>query len=153
MAICYSLFAVRTGGQNGSCGVAALLMLLAVVFAALAIRSLPAARERKANAVVGSAAITEIRTHYRKPNRRIDLLYSYWYAFTVDGRAYRGVWNADTDSSHRTGEIIPISYLRSHPSDNNYGGTLNDAPYQSPSIEFTIAAILVGMSFLLFRNK
>ena len=130
-----------------------LLLLLAALSAVWAVRTIAPARARQSQAVAASAAITRVNQYLSYRNGGSTPLYSYEYEFSVEGHAYRGVWNASQDSSHRVGEIIPIYYLRSNPADNNYGGTLNDAPWQSPSLELAMAVILAVVGLGLLRRR
>jgi len=139
------------GARHGCMGI--LLLLLAALSAVWAVRTIAPARARQAQAVAASAAITRADQHFYRDKTRKTPLYSYEYEFSVDGHVYRGVWNASQDSSHRVGEIIPIYYLRSNPADNNYGGTLNDAPWQSPSLELAMAVILAVVGLGLLRRR
>lgn len=138
----------RDLGPAGCFGI--VLMLAAPLFVVWAVRDIKPARERQAEAVTASAVITRVdKIPYRDGRFRL-FSYSYLYHFSVEGHVYSGAFSEHRDViTHRVDEIVPISYLRSNPAENNYGGTLNDAKWHSPGGWLVLAALsfAIGMAF------
>lgn len=126
-------------------------MLVSPLFLVWGIREILPARERQTQAVTASAVITHVNPNWvRRRGAQYIASYSYKYEFSVDGHAYSGFFADYTDDpTHHLNEIVPIAYLRSNPADNNYGGTLNDARWHSPSgfIVLALLTFVIGLAF------
>lgn len=129
------------------------LMLAALLFVVWAVRDIAPSKERQAQAVTASAVVTRVdKIPYQDGAfwwSGEHFSYVYVYQFSVDGHAYSGTFGEHKNViTHRVDEIIPITYLRSNPADNNYGGTL-DPGHHSPAGDLVLAVLsfVIGLAF------
>lgn len=142
------------GGALSLSGCFGIVMMLATpLFLVWAVRDLKPSKLRQAQAVTASAVITRVDKVPFQDGAfwwsTEHFSYGYLYKFSVDGHTYSGEFNEHKDVvTHSVDEIVPISYLRSNPDDNNYGGTLGPG-HVSPAGDLVLAALtfMIGLAF------